>query len=45
MILARNSYAYLLYHDSNDKGHKALNKHLKELEANRRELMTRYDPK
>jgi len=45
MILARNSWAYALYHDKHDVGHKSLNKHLKELEVTRKELMTRYDKK
>lgn len=40
--LVRNSKAYELYHDKNDKNHKVLDKHLKEVETRHQELLKRY---
>lgn len=42
MWLVRNSRAYELYHDKDDKGHKILDKHLKQLAAAHKELLERY---
>ena len=40
--LARNSWAYTLYHDTKDVGHKALDKHLKEIKQKEKDLLDRY---
>jgi hypothetical protein len=40
--LMRNSWAYALYHDKNDIGHKMLDKHLKEVKQKQKDLVDRY---
>lgn len=40
--LMPNSEAYLLYHSKDAEARKKLDRHLKELDANQRELLKRY---
>jgi len=43
ILLMKGSESYALYFDKEDKGHKKLDKLLKELDQKNKDLMQRYD--